>query len=162
MALAHVLPPDARPIPMESANGLSRRQQQVLTLAAQGLPLKLIGYELAITVSTVGSHLGAALKRLGIRRSEVGLFGAVPTLGGLRRLAGVDHHTLDVPPALTPAERAIVGAMLRGWSNAQIAQHRRRSDRTVANQVACAFRKLGIGSRTEFYARAAEWVASKE
>jgi DNA-binding NarL/FixJ family response regulator len=48
--------------------------------------------------------------------------------------------------------------MLEGWSNGQIARHRNRSDRTVANQVACAFKKLGIGSRAELYARAGEWV----
>jgi DNA-binding NarL/FixJ family response regulator len=58
MALARVLPPDARSIPVESANGLSRHQQQVLTLAAQGLSLKRIGYELGrATRDSIGEHV---------------------------------------------------------------------------------------------------------
>jgi DNA-binding NarL/FixJ family response regulator len=54
---------------------------------------------------------------------------------------------------LTPAERAIADALLRGESNAEIARHRRTSPRTVANQVAALFQKLGVSSRRELVAR---------
>src|SRR4051794_25317076 len=53
---------------------------------------------------------------------------------------------------LTPAERAVVTAILDGKSNAAIALARSTSVRTVANQVASIFKKLGVGSRAELVA----------
>ena len=50
---------------------------------------------------------------------------------------------------LTSAECAVVTLVLRGCTNAQIAKQRRRSDRTVANQVFQIFKKLGVSSRAE-------------
>jgi len=56
---------------------------------------------------------------------------------------------------LTASERSVVELMLEGKTNLEIAEARRRALRTVANQVASIFRKLGIGSRSELYAFAA-------
>jgi DNA-binding CsgD family transcriptional regulator len=55
--------------------------------------------------------------------------------------------------ALTKAERAVVDLALGGLSNAEIARRRRSSPRTVAGQLAAAYRKLGIGSRRELTAK---------
>jgi DNA-binding CsgD family transcriptional regulator len=55
--------------------------------------------------------------------------------------------------ALTPAERAVVAGVLDGKSNRDIARARGVSTRTVANQVASAFDKLGVRSRGELAAR---------
>jgi DNA-binding NarL/FixJ family response regulator len=55
---------------------------------------------------------------------------------------------------LTAAERAVLKALLRGRSNLAIAQARRVSVRTIANQVASVFAKLGVRSRSEL---AAHW-----
>lgn len=55
----------------------------------------------------------------------------------------------ELPPGLTDAERAVVVAVLDGRSNAAIAAMRGTSPRTIANQVAAVFRKLGVRSRTE-------------
>ncbi len=52
-----------------------------------------------------------------------------------------------VPPSLTAAERDVVRRALSGASNAEIARGRGSSPRTVANQLASIFRKLGIFSR---------------
>ena len=52
---------------------------------------------------------------------------------------------------LTPAERDVGRLVEAGLSNAEIAWTRRSSPRTVANQVASIFRKLGISSRLEFF-----------
>ena len=60
--------------------------------------------------------------------------------------------TTDIEPRLcrlTPAEQEVARAVLRGETNLQIAIGRGRSPRTVANQLAGLFRKLGIGSRSE-------------
>jgi DNA-binding NarL/FixJ family response regulator len=54
-----------------------------------------------------------------------------------------------LPETLSPAERAVALALLEGLSNSEIAKARRTSVRTVANQLASLFRKLGVGSRAE-------------
>jgi DNA-binding NarL/FixJ family response regulator len=53
---------------------------------------------------------------------------------------------------LTAAEREVIAAVLDGKSNAQIASDRGRAERTVANQIASAFRKLSVRSRSELAA----------
>jgi DNA-binding CsgD family transcriptional regulator len=55
----------------------------------------------------------------------------------------------DLPANITPAERAVIACLLSGMSNAETAKHRGTSARTVANQVASIFRKLGVFSRAE-------------
>ncbi len=54
---------------------------------------------------------------------------------------------------LSEAELAVKEALLRGESNAEIAHARGTSVRTVANQVASLFRKLGVRSRAELATR---------
>lgn len=70
---------------------------------------------------------------------------------------GIEHLVLCFDPrvraawptCLTQAERAVAELLVRGHSNDQIAQARGRSARTVANQIASVFRKLGVGSRMQ-------------
>jgi DNA-binding NarL/FixJ family response regulator len=54
---------------------------------------------------------------------------------------------------LGKAEKAVVELVLRGLSNAAIARERDCSPRTVANQIASAYKKLGVASRRELFAR---------
>lgn len=54
---------------------------------------------------------------------------------------------------LTDAERDVVVLVLLGLSNKEVAGRRSCSARTVANQLASAYRKLGVGSRGELVAR---------
>jgi len=61
----------------------------------------------------------------------------------------------DAAEQLTSAEREIVRALLSGKSNAEIARERGSAERTVANQVASAYRKLAVRSRAELAARCA-------
>jgi DNA-binding NarL/FixJ family response regulator len=56
---------------------------------------------------------------------------------------------LPLPDALSAAEKAVCQLLLTGASNAEIAQLRRTSVRTVANQVASILKKLGAASRSE-------------
>lgn len=58
--------------------------------------------------------------------------------------------------ALTGAERDVVRQILRGDSNKQIAACRGTAVRTVANQIAAIFAKLGIASRAELAAGVAK------
>ena len=54
--------------------------------------------------------------------------------------------------ALTQAEQDVLQLMMAGSSNRQIAHARGSSSRTVANQIASIFRKLGVASRAELAA----------
>jgi DNA-binding CsgD family transcriptional regulator len=56
---------------------------------------------------------------------------------------------------LTGAELQVAAALVEGASNQQIAIARGSSVRTVANQVASIFRKLGVRSRADLAATAA-------
>lgn len=51
------------------------------------------------------------------------------------------------PASLGAAEREVLALIRAGLSNAAIARARRRSVRTVANQVSSILRKLGATSR---------------
>ena len=53
---------------------------------------------------------------------------------------------------LTRAEEEVARAAIGGLSNAEIATMRGRSERTIANQLASIFRKLGVTSRAELAA----------
>jgi DNA-binding NarL/FixJ family response regulator len=53
---------------------------------------------------------------------------------------------------LTAIERAVARDAIAGLSNAAIAKKRRRAVRTIANQLASVYRKLGVGSRAELAA----------
>jgi DNA-binding NarL/FixJ family response regulator len=59
----------------------------------------------------------------------------------------------ELPASFTRAERLVACAILEGKSNEQIARERNTSVRTVANQVASVFRKLGVHSRGEVAAK---------
>ncbi|HEY4243297.1 MAG TPA: helix-turn-helix transcriptional regulator [Kofleriaceae bacterium] len=54
---------------------------------------------------------------------------------------------------LTAAERQVTLAVLSGLSNAEVARMRGSSPRTIANQLATIFKKLGVHSRSELAAR---------
>lgn len=55
----------------------------------------------------------------------------------------------DDAPRLTAAERAVLREVARGLSNPEIASRRGVSVRTVANQLAHLFQKLGVHSRLD-------------
>jgi DNA-binding CsgD family transcriptional regulator len=56
---------------------------------------------------------------------------------------------------LTRVEHEIIAAILAGKRNADIARERGTAPRTIANQVASIYRKLGVRSRAELVAQAA-------
>jgi DNA-binding NarL/FixJ family response regulator len=76
-------------------------------------------------------------------------------------LGGEEFMVLSFPEArpdtssLTRAEEDILGEVLRGFTNREIALRRRRSLRTIANQVAAVLRKMGGNSRYDLVAKLA-------
>jgi DNA-binding CsgD family transcriptional regulator len=61
-------------------------------------------------------------------------------------------HAVARVAELTASERAVVVLALSGCSNASIANQRGSTARTVANQLASVYRKLGISGRRELAA----------
>jgi DNA-binding NarL/FixJ family response regulator len=69
---------------------------------------------------------------------------------------GAAGNAAPVAPALTSAEREVLSYLHLGYSNAQIADARGNTERTVRNQLSSAYAKLGVGSRAEAVAVLAE------
>lgn len=58
---------------------------------------------------------------------------------------------------LAPAEHAVIALLIEGQSYAEIARARNTSIRTVANQVASGFRRVGVSGRAELLCLLARW-----
>ena len=146
---------------------LGRRELAVLTAAEGGVANKFVAIEQSLSCSTVSGSFQTAMGKLGFAsRPEflkvMACLRAPATQQGARLLGDLQHCWLVVPsealgldPRLTAAERQVVVGVLRGRSNAAIATARRTSCRTVANQLAAIYRKLGVSSRWELAARSA-------
>jgi DNA-binding CsgD family transcriptional regulator len=76
------------------------------------------------------------------------------SLGTVRALLiDLPVEELQLPASLTDSEREVVQLVAQGLSNEDIGKARGRSARTIANQLASVYRKLGVNSRTELLAR---------
>ncbi|MDF3070815.1 MAG: hypothetical protein K0R38_6416 [Polyangiaceae bacterium] len=62
-------------------------------------------------------------------------------------VVSVSRPDLRLPATLSLAEATVLRSLLAGESYAQISSARETSQRTVANQLAAAFRKLGVSGR---------------
>jgi DNA-binding NarL/FixJ family response regulator len=144
---------------------LGRRELLVLSAAERGAANKLVAIEQSLACSTVSESLQVAIGKLGFAsRAEFLKVMACLRNGregsGLRVLGDAQLcwvvlpvEALGLDPRLTSAERQVVAGVLNGRTNAAIASARRTSRRTVANQLASIYRKLGVSSRWELAAR---------
>jgi DNA-binding CsgD family transcriptional regulator len=71
---------------------------------------------------------------------------------GADRHIVISYRTEEDDAALSPAEGSVFELVCRGLRNAEIARMRGTKPRTVANQLAAIYRKLGISSRVELAA----------
>lgn len=69
------------------------------------------------------------------------------------RVWTIEVEAVALPKDLTEAEAEVVRLVLDGRSNKEIAAARATSERTVANQLASIYRKLGVNSRSELASR---------
>ena len=67
----------------------------------------------------------------------------------LQQTISVSRPDNELAARLTPAEFAVTRLLVEGKSYAQMAFLRRTSTRTVANQLAAAFHRLGVSGRAE-------------
>lgn len=140
---------------------LTPREEQVLDLADSGRSNKAIAGSLGISTSAVATLLARARKKA--CDDPCASEHAVPHDEAPPSSKIIDDANGTQAPALlaeaqdlTSAERAVVELALSGLSNAAIAAQRRCVVRTVANQLASAYAKLGITSRRELRATATE------
>jgi len=144
--------------------GLSLRERQVAEYVGLGRSAKEISYLLGVPAASVENSTRRAQSKLGLgsrveltaffapqglraRLAKIGLandallFGAMPLL---------DEAKLT---GLTEAERDVLGLLIAGSTNGDIASRRATSPRTVANQLQTIFRKFSVRSRGELVAR---------
>ena len=70
-----------------------------------------------------------------------------------RWLVRYQRPDLEFEASLSEAEYQVVRLLVEGRSHAQMSQIRARSERTIANQLGSAFRKLGASGRTALIAQ---------
>jgi DNA-binding NarL/FixJ family response regulator len=147
---------------------LSRRERLVLAATEGGVANKLIAIEQSLACSTVSESLQTAMTKLGfagrteflkvmacLRSHEDGSDEGVRLIGSADRCwLYLSVAAFGLNARLTDAERQVVTGVLNGRTNAAIALARRTSSRTVANQLAAIYRKLGVSSRWELAAHA--------
>jgi DNA-binding NarL/FixJ family response regulator len=149
-------------------------QVAVLGAVLRGTAQKRVAIELNVAPSTVAFNARLALERLGVcsRPSRVhpllmlaasaAACGAadVPAVeaaelheGQRLRVILVPRPDLALRGRLPKAEQEVVQQLVEGRSYAEISQERGTSLRTIANQVAGAFRRLGVSGRNELLQR---------
>jgi DNA-binding CsgD family transcriptional regulator len=141
----------------------------VLKRVLLGEAPKAVAIELRMGLSSVAAAIQDCLLGMGIpgRLSQASVLLTMaayaahqpdrsPTLGRLSRVevdgeaywvVSVVRPDLDFPVPLSHAEAAVVRELVAGRSHAQISNLRATSPRTVANQLATVFRKLGVSGR---------------
>jgi DNA-binding CsgD family transcriptional regulator len=150
----------------EERPAVTADDRAVVLMAAGGYSNDEIASALGISANVTAKRLRTNLHRLGVadRHQLAGLVsmasgplahGHEITLGSTSFLV----QTFDVPSGeahlderLTDAERAVTALAVVGMSNVEIANARGVSERTIANQLAAIYRKLGISSRFELAA----------
>jgi DNA-binding NarL/FixJ family response regulator len=157
---------------------LTARERSVAQHVARGQALKVVASACFLSIQAVSTYLGRAKRKLGVS-SRADLIRMVlwdePRVPAdaslltsysnfyLHAQLFVENEWFRVykgPPAapehvtarLTPAETDVLTGILQGLRNAQIAEARRRSVRTVTAQVSTIMRKCGAASRAELVA----------
>jgi DNA-binding NarL/FixJ family response regulator len=159
------------PVAAACSQPVTGRALGVMERLLSGQSHKVVAIELQVSVSTVTSSLQGSMRTMGLpcRNSRAPVILTMAALAALRpraelvlgRIACSGGHEnatwvvsvrrvdLELESLLTKAESAALRQLVAGSSYAQIAEQRAVSVRTVANQLAAAFRKLGVSGRSE-------------
>ena len=157
------------PLPSgEQGAGLTERRRSILENLLCGKSIKAMAFDLHLSQSTVSQEAKAAMQQLGLqcspcranpllamlaRASVDRLFNRCARIAcfsvaeRMFRIIGAARPEAGLSPLLSPAELAVVRGLLEGRNYLEIAAYRGTSTRTVANQLAAAFRRLGVSGR---------------
>jgi DNA-binding CsgD family transcriptional regulator len=157
-------------VPRETAPAIGSLRLQILEHVLRGDRQKMLAIELGMPCSTIAAAAKQALACLGLTclPSRVPLALAVVAQGSdgcrARLVAGIarfhhegrEYHVVSIrrpdhglTAMLPPAEADVLRARIEGHSHRNIADGRRKSPRTIANQLASASRRLGVSGRLE-------------
>ncbi|WP_416047398.1 LuxR C-terminal-related transcriptional regulator [Cupriavidus basilensis] len=144
--------------------GLTERQQDVLTLVLEGLPNKLIARRLGLTINTVKEHVSAILQRLGARTRTQLLSGMKPfraheVHGGDAANSAAHDQPAGAAPSSPPIQPKDLGLtsrqgtvllhLLDGLSNKAIALRLGLTENTVKEHVSAILDRLGARTRMQ-------------
>jgi DNA-binding NarL/FixJ family response regulator len=144
--------------------GLSLRERQVAEYVGLGRSAKEIAYLLGAPAASIENSTRRAQAKLGFSsRVELAEFFSPHGIrAGLAQVALADDTLIfgaterlgDAKfSGLTEAEQAVLGLLVAGSTNRDIARRRSTSPNTAANQIQSIFRKFGVRSRIELIAR---------
>jgi DNA-binding NarL/FixJ family response regulator len=148
---------------------LHPRKLKLLETLLLGTPAKVVAFENRRSLSSVTTATQDCLRAMGLdcRASHASVLLTMAATALLRNelanqqgrfsrleveqeeyaVISAVRPDLQFPVELSLAEAAVLRSLVDGNSHAQISGERARSRRTVANQLATAFRKLGVSGR---------------
>jgi len=163
------------------AKPLNPRKLKLLERTLLGSAAKVVAFESRRSLSSITAAMQDSIRAMGLdcRTSQASVLISMAAAAQLRpelanqrgRLSqlqiGDETHTLvsalrpdlQFPVPLSLAEAAVLRSLIAGSSHAEISGQRARSPRTVANQLATAFRKLGVSGRRATIGRLIEHSA---
>jgi len=109
-------------------------------LLSMGIPGRLSQASVLLTMAACAAHRPET-------SPSMGRLSRVESNGSAYWVVSVVRPDLSFPVSLSHAEAAVVRELVAGRSHAQISTLRATSPRTVANQLAMVFRKLGVSGR---------------
>ena len=148
---------------------LNTRKLALLESLLLGTPAKVVAIDHGRSLSSITAATQGSLRAMGLgcKSSQASVLLTMAATAVLRhelanqqgRLSRVRFEQeeyvvvsalrpdLQFPVQLSLAEAAVLRSLVAGQSYAEISDERARSPRTVANQLAGAFRKLGVSGR---------------
>ncbi len=154
---------------LEVPRPLDLRRLRLLESVLLGTPPKVVALNARRSLSSITGSIQECIRSMGLNsrlshatallamaarayhRPEASLRSArrseLEVGGEPRFVISVTRPDLTFPVPLSTAEAAVVRGLLSGHSYAEISDARATSTRTVANQLATAFRKLGVSGR---------------
>lgn len=157
---------------------LRARDQEILEQALLCGVRKIVAVEVGLSCSSIAvimqtcfqfmglSCLPSRIPGLVVAAAHARQRSATPFMSSMRgqRDRVLSRQSIRVPRPdqalaawLAPAEHAVISLLIEGQSYAEIALARNTSIRTVANQVASGFRRLGVSGRAELLCLLARW-----
>ncbi len=149
---------------------INPQQLRILENVLHGYCPKRLAIDLGLACSTITASAKLALAKIGVdclpsrvplpvvvvarasdarARPLLGNSYSFTHRGDLHQIIAVGRPDLHLSNYLPPAEVEVMRARLEGLSHQRIARVRRTSERTVANQLASASRRLGVSGRLD-------------
>jgi DNA-binding CsgD family transcriptional regulator len=160
------------PATEEPASPIEARRLEILESVLGGVRQKCLAIDLGLAPSTVALQFKLALASIGVlgrpsrahpllmrvaRAASEPAFARYSTFvapeGDELRVISVTRPDRALSAILPSAEREVVRSLVEGLTYQEIAEARKTSTRTIANQVSAVFRRLAVSGRNELVQR---------